>query len=128
MSRDIISAYLSRIEQQLLSLPNLYVEQFNATILTPERANLKLRIRFQCKSLLAISEAISVVDSQVTQLDYRYHFQDENNQMLFRYDNTPHFPSLETFPHHKHLPDAVIAADKPDLTQVFQEASALVET
>ena len=77
--------------------------------------------------LLAVSEALLVIEGQVTQIDYRYHFQDEKNQIIFRYDSTPHFPDLATFPHHKHLPDVVIAADKPALIQVFQEASILVE-
>nr|WP_228052298.1 DUF6516 family protein [Nodosilinea sp. LEGE 07298] len=109
-------------------MPNLYVEQFNATILTAERANLKLQLRFKGKYLLAISEALLVVDGQITQIDYRYHFQNENNQVIFRYDSTPHFPNLSTFPHHKHLTDTVISAEKPDLTQVLQEASTLAET
>jgi hypothetical protein len=125
MSRSALLAYFDCIEQQLLTLPNLYVEQFNATILTAERANLKLRLRFKGSYLLAIGEALQVVDGQITQIDYRYHFQDENNQVIFRYDSTPHFPELTTFPHHKHLPDTVISTEKPDLTQVFQEASTL---
>lgn len=127
MSRDVLLAYFEHIEQQLLGLPNLYVERFDATILTTERANLKLRIRFKGKYLLAISEAVLVVDRQITYIDYRYHFQDENTEVVFRYDSTPHFPNLTTFPHHKHLPDTVIAADKPDITQVFQEASTIAE-
>lgn len=128
MSRDILIIYFDDIDQQLLTLPNLYVEQFNFTILTAERANLKLRIRFKGKYLLAISEAIFVVDGQITQIDYRYHFQNENREVIFRYDSTPHFPNLVTFPHHKHLPDTVIAAEKPNIKQVFQEASSIVET
>ncbi len=127
MSRSVLLAYFEDIEQQLFALSNLYVEQFDATILTAERANLKLRLRFKGRYLLAISEALQVVDGQITQIDYRYHFQDENNQVIFRYDSTPHFPDLPTFPHHKHLPGTVISAKKPDLTQVFQEASTLAE-
>jgi len=127
MSRSVLLAYFEDIEQQLFALPNLYFEQFNATILTAERANLKLRLRFKGRYLLAISEALQVVDGQITQIDYRYHFQDENNQVIFRYDSTPHFPDLPTFPHHKHLPETVISAEKPALTQVFQEASTLAE-
>jgi hypothetical protein len=123
MSRETLLAYFDAIEQQLLALPSFYVEQFTATILSPERANLKLRARLQAKYLLAVSEALRVIDGQVTQLDYRYHFQDENNQLIFRYDSTPHFPDLASFPHHKHLPEEVIAADKPDLPQVLREAS-----
>ena len=123
MSRKILVAYFESIEQRLLALPNLYVEQFLGTIVSPERANLKLRIRLQTKYLLAVSEALLVVRRQITQVDYRYHFQDENNQLIFRYDSTPHFPDLASFPHHKHLPDEVIAVDKPKLTEILQEAS-----
>jgi hypothetical protein len=127
MSRELLTAYLEEIEQSSSDLPELYVEQFSATILTADRANLKLRIRFKRRHLLAISEALQVVSERVTHIDYRYHFQDESNQVIFRYDSTPHFPNLSTFPHHKHLPDTVIATNKPDLTQVFREASIFAE-
>jgi len=127
MSRKVLFAYFERIEQQLLALPNVYVEQFSATILSPERANLKLRVRVQAKYLLAVSEAILVSGGQITSLDYRYHFQDENNQLIFRYDSTPHFPNLTSFPHHKHLPSDVIAVDKPALVEVLREASRYLE-
>jgi hypothetical protein len=127
MSPSVFSAYFDDIEQQLLRLPNLYAEQFNVTILTAKRANLKLRLRFKGRYLLAISEALQIVNDQITQIDYRYHFQDEDNQVIFRYDSTPHFPDLPTFPHHKHLPNTVISAYKPDITQVLQEASAFAE-
>ncbi|TVQ59571.1 MAG: hypothetical protein EA366_04720 [Spirulina sp. DLM2.Bin59] len=126
MSRDILKNYLDAVEQSLLTLPNTDVEQFTATILTSERANLKLRIRFHGQYLLAISEALLIVNGQVSYLDYRYHCQNEKNELIFRYDNTPHFPELPSFPHHKHLGDTVIAADKPDITHVLQEAIELV--
>lgn len=128
MSREVLTAYFDQVEQRLLTLPNTYVELFNAVILTSERANLKLRVRFKGKYLLAISEALVVIDNQISQIDYRYHFQDEKNELILRYDSTPHFPDLSSFPHHKHLPDAVIAADKPDIVQVLQEASDFSET
>ncbi|MFQ4139962.1 toxin TumE [Nodosilinea sp. PGN35] len=75
-----------------------------------------------------MSEALQLVEDQIMQIDYRYHFQDENNRVIFRYDSTPHFPALPTFPHHKHLPNRVISTEKPDLAQVFQEASTLAAT
>ncbi|PSB17381.1 hypothetical protein C7B61_07195 [filamentous cyanobacterium CCP1] len=127
MSRDVLKAYFDEVEQRLLACPNIYVEQFNATILTPERATLRLRIRFKGKYLLAVSEALLVVDYQITRIDYRYHFQGEKNELIFRYDSTPHFPNLPSFPHHKHLPNAVIAANQPNIAQVLQEASEIVE-
>ncbi len=126
MSRDILKNYLDVVEQALLALPNADIDQFRATILTAERANLKLRICFHGQHLLAISEALQVVNGRVSHLDYRYHCQNKKNELIFRYDSTPHFPNLSSFPHHKHLPDTVIATEKPDIAQVLQEANDLV--
>jgi len=44
--------------------------------------------------------------------------------MVFRYDNTPHFPELDTYPHHKHLSDGVIPLDQPSIVEVIEEAKS----
>jgi len=127
MSRKIIQNYLNEIEQLLLNCPNAHVEKYSAVILTNERANLRLRIRFKLRYLLAVSEALVVENDQIASIDYRYHFQDEENSLIFRYDSTPHFPDLPSFPHHKHLPDNVIACEKLHLTTVLQEVSEFLK-
>jgi hypothetical protein len=76
--------------------------------------------------LLSISEALVVVDDQIMVIDYRYHFQDGQHNLIFRYDNTPHFPSLSSFPHHKHLTDRVVSANQPSIAMVIQDAIALI--
>ena len=126
MSRNSFRDYFDQIDQLLEAYPNVYVENYNATILSSERANLKLRLRFYFKYLLSISEALVVVDEQITAIDYRYHFQDGQNNLIFRYDNTPHFPNLSSFPHHKHLVDRVIACGQPNIAMVIQDAIAFI--
>lgn len=84
-------------------------------------------MRFYFKYLLSISEALVVVDEQITAIDYRYHFQDGQNNLIFRYDNTPHFPDLSSFPHHKHLADRVISCNQPSIAMVIQDAIAFLE-
>lgn len=49
MSRKVIQAYLDEIDQLLLNCSNTYVEEYSAVILTTERANLRIRIRFALK-------------------------------------------------------------------------------
>ena len=72
---------------------------------------------------MEIREAILIEDGDsLNILAYSYHFQDINNVMIFRYDNTPHYPNLETFPDHKHLMDTVLASSKPTIQQVIPEA------
>ena len=122
MLRNVLSDYLRRAEQAILECPDAYVEQYLEEALTSERVNLRIRIRFNSGYLLEISEAIVANDDILEFLDYRYHYQDERNQLIFRYDSTPHFPDLPSFPHHKHLPSAVVPCDKPDIEQAILEA------
>ncbi len=122
MLHNILSDYLNLIEQAIDNSQNVYVERYQEEILTPQRVNLRIRLRFNQTHLLEINEAIIIKNNRLEFLDYRYHFQDEENNLVFRYDSTPHFPNLSTFPHHKHLPNDVISSQKPDLIQVLKEA------
>ena len=64
---------------------------------------------------------------KVDRFTYVYHYQAPDGSMIFRYDNTPHFPTLSSFPHHKHPSDgtSVIACAAPTLAQVLAEIEAL---
>lgn len=126
MLAKILSDYFNQVEQAIVQYQNIYVERYEEEILTPQRANLRIRLRLNQTHLLEINEAITIADNQLEFLDYRYHFQDERNCLVFRYDSTPHFPNLSTFPHHKHLPDDVISSQKPEITQVLKEATELL--
>ncbi|MDE2800441.1 MAG: DUF6516 family protein [Gemmatimonadota bacterium] len=122
MLHEILSDYLEKVTQAILQCSDAYVERYVEEILTPERVNLRIRLRFDQGHLLEINEAVVVEDNSLVSLDYRYHCQDENNRLIFRYDSTPHFPNLSSFPHHKHLPDTVIPSAKPDINQIIKEA------
>jgi hypothetical protein len=121
MLRRLLESYLSEIEIAVAQLQNIQIDRYLEEALSPERLNLRIRIRFPNSNLLEISEAIQLITGNIVYLDYRYHYQNAENQLIFRYDNTPHFPDLPTFPHHKHLPNEVIAHPKPSLLQVLQE-------
>jgi len=123
MLLNILSDYLAQVEQAIQQCSNVDVERYEEEVLSPKRANLRIRLRFNQTYLLEINEAIIVVGDRLEFLDYRYHFQDEQNQLVFRYDSTPHFPNLPNFPYHKHLPDDVIAAEKPEIVEVLKEVT-----
>lgn len=127
MLHSLLAEYLNQVEQAVDSCKLAYVERYVEEILTPQRINLRIRIRFSQGHLLAINEAVKVENDQLTWLDYRYHCQDEQNCLRFRYDSTPHFPDLPTRPHHKHLPDDVVASEKPDLVNVIEEAKEALD-
>ena len=123
LPHDSLERYFAEIETAVAQL-SAYAESYVEEILTAERANLRIRLRFENGALLEINEALIIENGALKSLGYRYHLQRANNELLFRYDNTPHFPDLPSFPHHKHLRDAVVAASKPDLLDVLKEAKA----
>lgn len=56
---------------------------------------------------------------------YAYHYQAPDGKLIFRYDNTSHYPHLENAPNHKHTGEnEVISAAAPDLASVLAEIKA----
>jgi hypothetical protein len=120
MLHELLRRYLEEVESSLRTLENAYVERYQEEILTPGRVNLRIRLRFSDGSLLELNESV-VTDMEVlTHLSYRYHFQDRENHLLFRYDNIPHLPDLDGFSHHKHLHNEVKSCEKPSISQVVE--------
>lgn len=58
---------------------------------------------------------------------YSYHFQDDEGNMIFRYDNAHHWIDLENFPFHKHLPTKVIESKPMNLEKVFNEINTYLQ-
>ena len=127
MLHSLLQAYLDEIYAALHNLSAAHFECYQEKALSSKRLNLKIRIRFTDESLLEISEAVVVQGRDIETLGYRYHLQDSRQQLVFRYDDTPHFPNLATFPHHKHLPDDVLAARKPELLEVIAETVSFLQ-
>jgi hypothetical protein len=125
MLLDFLSQYLRDVEAVVRRLEGAYVERYEEEILSVNRVNLRIRVRFQTGHMLELNEAVIAEADHIKRLGYRYHFQDEQNNLVFRYDNTPHFPGLENFPHHKHTPDKVANAVTPSILKVIEEASQL---
>ena len=57
---------------------------------------------------------------------YRYHYMHENNEMIFRYDNSQHHKHLLNFPHHKHISTEIVASTEPEMQDVLLEIARLI--
>jgi uncharacterized coiled-coil protein SlyX len=126
--RNHLAGYLNQIEEVVHELKGIYIERYEEELLGADRANLRIRIRFQNNELLELNEAVVDTKNKVKNLGYRYHFQDGNNQLIFRYDNTPHYPEIDSFPHHKHSKNKVVAVyQKPSIPDTIQEVLQWLE-
>jgi len=63
---------------------------------------LKYRLLLYDQDLLDVFERFIVKQGQVTITRYSYHWQQSSEQLVKRWDNAPHYPSLTTYPHHLH--------------------------
>jgi len=81
-------------------------------------------ITFIDDSILEFSEVKNA--EIIGKTKYRYHYRTSHNNMIFRYDNAKHFPDIDTFPHHKHLPQDVIRCKEPDIHCVLDEVEKII--
>ncbi len=57
---------------------------------------------------------------------YRFHYMDERNNLISRWDTAPHHKELKTFPHHAHLPGSVKESEPVKLTDVLGRIEGIV--
>lgn len=57
----------------------------------------------------------------LNKIKYRYHYMNDEQVMIFRYDNAPHHSNVSTFPHHKHDAENIIDSTEPSLDRVLLE-------
>ena len=49
-----------------------------------------------------MTERVLAAQGRLEVTKYRHHWQDRHNRLLKRWDNAPHYPAIDTFPHHLH--------------------------
>lgn len=76
----------------------------------------RLAIRFKNHTILFVREYVDE-----TERTYSFHWQDQNNQMIARWENAPHHRHISTFPHHKHTPEGVVENSEIALPDVLED-------
>jgi hypothetical protein len=71
MLHDLLSEHLSAVEAVVRKLKEVYVERYEEEILTDNRVNLRIRVRFKSGYLLELNEANMVEESAIIRLYYR---------------------------------------------------------
>jgi hypothetical protein len=72
--------------------------------------------------ILHFLEVVRISEQHETQKKkYKYHFMKNDLSIIFRYDNMPHHPKVNTFPHHKHIKGSIIESQEPELILILKE-------
>lgn len=124
--RGGIAGYFRHIANVLALSRAVKSQNVHAEKRTPTEGFLRGDVTFKDDSRLHFRELVST-DPSVQLVSYTYQYMRADGTMVFRYDDSDHFLSLPTAPHHKHIgEDEVIAADAPDLQSVLKEIESLI--
>lgn len=95
------------------------IENYEITenLTSENRTLFEARIYFKNKTSLAVFDHIRLKIRK-----YSYHWMDNHNTLIIRWDNSPHHKDLENYPHHKHIGETseISSSEEMDLEKVFK--------
>lgn len=98
-----IEAYLAAMKERFVSDPivtSFHTIRERSTLVD---GHMRARIELADGSQLEFSEYMRRSPAgEIAVITYSYHWADADNQLIRRWDNTPHFPDLPGFPDHIH--------------------------
>ena len=116
-----LNDYAFKIESEIATCAFVIHHDFKVTLSSPLTGYIEARITFQDGSILMLFEFLRLVNDSVVREKYRYHFMNQENVMIFRYDNAPHHSNISTFPYHKHVEEEILESYPIDIKDVLRE-------
>lgn len=92
-------------------------------------AVLNAAVLYSNTHVLYFAVGVEIAEGNPNWLYYNFQFQTNAGQLVFRYDNSEHYPWLPYFPHHKHtgLARTVEPVRRPSIHQIAREIAAYLE-
>ena len=119
----MIETYFAQVESSVRTFPYIRAYTLRKKVYNSRQGYIGGSITFENGHRL---DFIKVKDIEVAEkLKYRYQYMDENQALIFRYDNAPHHKSMRTFPHHKHTLSEVQPSPEPTLHGVLLEIARM---
>ncbi|MBF0210604.1 MAG: hypothetical protein HQK64_13245 [Desulfamplus sp.] len=114
------------IDDYFLEIETIIKEFFNIRSLTLKKKIYSSKQGYISGSIVFDNcyrlDFIEVKDIDIkSKVKYSYHYMDDKQNLVFRYDNAPHHADIKTFPHHKHEKDAIKSSLEPTLEDILME-------
>lgn len=122
----MIEEHYDSLEKVIVSNSLVILINFHRTYTSPETGYIKGEVVFIDSSSLIIFQHVRVEENKLIITDYRYQYMDIDNRLVFRYDNAPHHPEINTFPHHQHFPSEIKEASMPNIEDVLAEIDSSI--
>ena len=125
-----IAEYFESVKDRLLTDSVVVDFKFLKRVDRSNNGHLRVRIFFSDNSKMEFSEFIEQnTEGEIRLVTYSYHWADTNGNLICRWDNAPHYPHLENFPHHIHVSETNITSGKPvNIFEVLDEVALIINT
>jgi len=117
----MLNRYFNRLYDTIISRDYIEVEYLVFDSLPMSRGSIEGRLIFPSESLLEFFEVVLLRKNKIKKIRYAYHYQNKDGEIIFRYDNSPHYPDINTYPHHKHVGSQIEPAEIHDLSEILRE-------
>ena len=117
----LIENYLRRVADVFMSAGVVSLEELTIADIENNRGRLGATMRFPGDRRLSVRVQAGVQDDRPDLRGYSFHFMDDGDNTIFRYDNSRHFHGAGDSPHHKHEGESVFICPQPTIRQIRNE-------
>ena len=125
-----VAEYFESVTDRLLSDSFVFDFKILKYVDRSRNGHLRARVTFLDKSNLEFSEFVEQsAEGEIHLVTYSYHWSDENDNTICRWDNALHYPKLKNFPHHVHIRENEVAPGAPtSIFAVLDEIAKIIGT
>ena len=123
-----INDYLKAVKERLITDATVVSFRMMRERATFMDGYIRARLTFADQSYLEFSEYAQLIDGEIKVATYSYHWANSQDELIMRWDNTPHFPKLPDFPHHIHHGQDVIPGRPVDIFLVLDEIARITSS
>lgn len=116
----MIRNYFISLKASLILSPVIESYQVIRELITDLEGYLRIQAFLVDKGQLNIFIYVTS-NKNVTIKKYSFHWQDEDKNLVIRWDNAPHHRELKNFPHHLHLKGEIKPSIEPNFSDVLAE-------
>ena len=121
----MLDRYFTTVKSIIQNYSSIFTDFYSNTIPYDEfEGFIEGKITFLNGSTLDFGEVKNVKYNP--KMKYRYHYMDEDKNLIFRYDNADHHKEIATFPHHKHAPNGIEESEEPDIEDIMKEITSII--
>jgi hypothetical protein len=109
-----IAEYFEAIKDRFFVTPFVSSFRILKQVDRSKNGHLRAHAAFSDSSQLEFSEFVEQnAEEEIELVTYSHHWSDKDDNLIRRWDNTPHFPKLRNFPHHVHIGEDDVIPGEP---------------